>query len=136
MRLLRIIFCAALLLAASAAIPQTKQGDVTADIPFAFVVARQTLPAGHYVISPTSTDSLGIHDGNNRGTFVPTQSTERSIHDNTCKLVFRRYGDTYFLSEVWASGNTIGKALFRSHAERELEASGKEKEVAVVRLGK
>jgi hypothetical protein len=136
MKLFRIAFYTALLLAASASIAQTKQGDVTADIPFPFVVAKQTLPAGHYIVSPTSTDSLGIHDAHNRGTFVPAQSAERSRSDNSCKLVFHRYGDTYFLSEVWVSGNAVGKTLFRSRAERELAASGKEREVAEVRVGK
>jgi hypothetical protein len=136
MRLLRIAFSTALLLAASASIAQTKQGDVTADIPFPFVVAKQTLPAGHYIVSPLNMDSLSIHDTSHHSMFVPTHSAQRSMNDNRCKLVFHRYGDTYFLSEVWVAGNAVGKALFRSRAERELAASGKEREVAEVRVGK
>jgi hypothetical protein len=136
MKLLRTVLYAALLLAASAAIAQTKQGDVVADIPFPFVVARQTLPAGHYIVSPANADALGIHDVNNRGTFVPTLHAQRPANDNGCKLVFHRYGDTYFLSEVWVAGNSNGRALFRSRAERELAESGKEKVIAEVRPGK
>jgi hypothetical protein len=136
MKLLRIVLYAALLLAASASIAQTKQGDVVANIPFPFVVAHQTLPAGHYIVSPANAVALGIHDANNRGTFVPTQSTQRSANDNSCKLVFHRYGDTYFLSEVWVAGNSNGRRLFRSRAERELAESGKEKVIAEVTLGK
>jgi hypothetical protein len=136
MKLLRIALYAALLLAASASIAQTRQGDVVANIPFPFVVAHQTLPAGHYIVSPANADALGIHDANNRGTFVPTESTQRSANDNSCKLVFHRYGDTYFLSEVWVAGNSNGRTLFRSRAERELAESGKEKVIAEVTLGK
>jgi len=136
MTLLRIVLYAALLLAASASIAQTKQGDVVANIPFPFVVAHQTLPAGHYIVSPANADALGIHDANNRGTFVPTESTQRSANDNSCKLVFHRYGDTYFLSEVWVAGNSNGRTLFRSRAERELAERGKEKVIAEVTLGK
>jgi hypothetical protein len=136
MKLLRIVLYAALLLAASASIAQTKQGDVVANIPFPFVVAHQTLPAGHYIVSPANADALGIHDANNRGTFVPTESTQRSANDNSCKLVFHRYGDTYFLSEVWVEGNSNGRTLFRSRAERELAERGKEKVIAEVTLGK
>jgi hypothetical protein len=136
MTLLRIVLYAALLLAASASIAQTKQGDVVANIPFPFVVAHQTLPAGHYIVSPANADALGIHDANNRGTFVPTESTQRSANDNSCKLVFHRHGDTYFLSEVWVAGNSNGRTLFRSRAERELAESGKEKVIAEVTLGK
>jgi len=136
MKLLRIVLYAALLLAASASIAQTRQGDVVANIPFPFVVAHQTLPAGHYIVSPANADALGIHDANNRGTFVPTESTQRSANDNSCKLVFHRYGDKYFLSEVWVAGNSNGRTLFRSRAERELAESGKEKVIAEVTLGK
>jgi hypothetical protein len=136
MKLLRIALYAALLLAASASIAQTRQGDVVANIPFPFVVAHQTLPAGHYIVSPANADALGIHDANNRGTFVPTESTQRSANDNSCKLVFHRHGDTYFLSEVWVAGNSNGRTLFRSRAERELAESGKEKVIAEVTLGK
>lgn len=136
MKLLRIVLYAALLLAASASIAQTRQGDVVANIPFPFVVAHQTLPAGHYIVSPANAVALGIHDANNRGTFVPTESTQRSANDNSCKLVFHRYGDKYFLSEVWVAGNSNGRTLFRSRAERELAESGKEKVIAEVALGK
>ncbi len=136
MRLFRIAFYTALLLAASASIAQTKQGDVTADIPFPFVVAGQTLPAGHYIVSRANVDSLAIHDANNHSMFVPTHSAQRSMNDDSCKLVFHRYGDTYFLSEVWVAGNPTGKALFRSRAERDLAASGKESVIAEVRPGK
>jgi hypothetical protein len=136
MRLLRTVLCVTLLLAASAAFAQTKQGDVVADIPFPFVVARQTLPAGHYIVSPANADALGIHDANNRGTFVPTLNAQRPVNDNSCKLVFHRYGDTYFLSEVWVAGNSHGRTLFRSRAERELAESGKERVIAEVTPGK
>ena len=136
MKPLRIVLYAALLLAASASIAQTRQGDVVANIPFPFIVAHQTLPAGHYIVSPANADALGIHDANNRGTFVPTESTQRSANDNSCKLVFHRHGDTYFLSEVWVAGNSNGRTLFRSRAERELAESGKEKVIAEVTLGK
>jgi hypothetical protein len=136
MKLLRTVLYAALLLSASASIAQTRQGDVVADIPFPFVVAHQTLPAGHYIVSPANADALGIHDSHHHGTFVPTLSTQRSVKDNSCKLVFHRYGDTYFLSEVWVGGNSNGRALFRSRAERELAESGKEKVIAEVTPGK
>jgi len=136
MKLLRTVLYAALVLAASAAFAQTKQGDVVADIPFPFVVAQQTMPAGHYIVSPASQDALGIHDASNRGTFVPTLSTQRSAKDNSCKLVFHRYGDTYFLSEVWVAGKSNGRTLFRSRAERELAESGKERVIAEVTPGR
>ena len=132
MKLLRIAFYTTLLVAASTSIAQTKRGDVVADIPFAFMVAGHAMPAGHYIVSPVNEFSLGIRDRKNQGAFVPTHSVQRPAHDNTCKIVFHRYGDAYFLSEVWVTGNTTGRELPASRAERELAARGIEKGVTIV----
>ena len=33
------------------------------------------------------------------------------------KLVFQRYGDQYFLSEIWMEGNKVGHQLAKSRRE-------------------
>ena len=131
MKLLRTVVPAALLLAASILFAQTN-ADVVADIPFAFVVAGSTLPSGHYIVSKFGND-LNIRDRQNHGVFVPVHASERAEQDNSTRLVFHRYADVYFLSEVWISGTSRGKALFPSKAERKLGESGREREIAVVR---
>src|ERR1700736_5726377 len=100
MKRFRIALCMTLLLAATIAFAQSKEGDVVVNVPFAFVAGGTTLPAGHYIVSRQS-DSLRIHDRNSQGLFVPTHSAQRPEHESASKLVFHRYGDTYFLSEVW-----------------------------------
>jgi hypothetical protein len=135
MKLLRIL-SAALLLSAAISYAQIKEGDVVADVPFAFIVGGSTLPPGHYVVSRVNPDDLAIHDRQNHVVFVFVHSAQRSTHENSTRMVFHRYGDTYFLSEVWVGGNTIGRALFPSAAERKLTESGAERELAVVRMGK
>jgi hypothetical protein len=135
MKLFRIVFCVAVFAAMGAAMAQTKQGDVVVDVPFAFSVAGQKLPAGHYIVTTAGTDLVRIFNPETRGLFVPTHSGMRSKSDGS-KLVFHRYRDTYFLSSVWMTGNTFGKELFRSPAERELEAQQAEMELAVVRPAK
>jgi hypothetical protein len=135
MKLLRIALSAALFLTAALTFAQTKPGDLVADVPFAFVVAGRTLPPGHYVINNLN-ENLGIHDANNQGVLVPVHREQRSPQENSSKMVFHRYGDTYFLSEVWVGGNSIGRALFPSRAESKLVDSGKEREIAEVRMEK
>jgi hypothetical protein len=44
------------------------------------------------------------------GTEVPSEG----------RVVFNRYGDTYFFAEVWVPGRTQGMALSKSKTEREL----------------
>jgi len=132
MKRFRIALYTALLLAAPVSMAQTKRGDVAADIPFPFVVAGQTLPAGHYIVSPVSNSYLRIQGSAHQGRFAPTNITQRSASDTRCKLVFHRYGDSYFLSEVWVTGNARGRQLLRSRAERELTAKAAAEENTVV----
>lgn len=130
MRIFRIAFCAAVFTAMGVAMGQTIQGDVVVDVPFAFSVAGQQLPAGHYIVKAKD-EFIRIFNANKQGAFVPTHSALRSASDKS-KLVFHRYGDTYFLSGVWVKGNNTGKELYRSKAERELAAHQAEMELAVV----
>jgi hypothetical protein len=131
MKLFRITLCGALLAVASAAMGQTRPGDVIVDVPFAFNVGAQTLPAGHYIVAPMD-GAIRIFNFQTNGVYVPTNSATRTASDGS-KLVFHRYGDTYFLSAVWVAGNTTGRQLFRSHAERDLATHKAEMELAVVR---
>lgn len=132
MKRFRIALYAAMLLTAAVSIAQTRRGDVVADIPFPFVVNGQTLPAGHYIVSRVADNTLSIQGSMHLGMFVSTNSSQRSASDNSCKLVFHRYGDSYFLSQVWAAGNAHGRELLRSRAERELAAKAASEEDTVV----
>jgi hypothetical protein len=38
-------------------------------------------------------------------------------------LVFHRYGSQYFLAQVWSAGNSEGRELPRSRAEREVASN-------------
>jgi hypothetical protein len=136
MPLFRLSLRALLLVAASsAAMGQTKAGDVVADVPFSFVVAGRQFPAGHYMVTEESNVCLRISNSQHQGVFVPTHDSRRSASDGS-KLVFHRYGDTYFLSAVWVTGKTIGRELYGSRAEREAAKRKTEMELAVVRPGK
>ena len=130
MRLFRIAVCGALLAVASAAMGQTRPGDMVVDVPFAFNVAGQALPAGHYIVAAQN-DGIRIFNAQASGLYVPTHAAMRIASDGS-KLVFHRYGDTYFLSSVWVTGNTSGRELFRSRAEREAATHKAEMELAVV----
>jgi hypothetical protein len=66
------------------------------------------------------------------GMLVLTNAAQRSESDNSSKLVFHRYEGTYFLSQVWITGNDRGKEILRSRAERELAARTMQKDNTVV----
>jgi len=135
MKTLWIALCTALLAVASASIGQTGPGDMKVDVPFTFVVSGQTLPAGHYIVKNSDHAHIRIFSSGTTGLYVDTHAAERSDADGS-KLVFHRYGDTYFLAAVWITGNTTGRELFRSPAERELARHKAEVELADVRPSK
>jgi hypothetical protein len=128
----RTVLFTALLTAAAAALGQTRPGDVTVDVPFAFHLAGQQFPAGHYIVRNEGDVCLRIFSAERRGLHVPTHQSLRTESDGS-KLVFHRYGATYFLSQVWANGSTTGWVLSQSRAERELADRAEQMELAVVR---
>jgi hypothetical protein len=130
-KLFRSAFYAALLLAASACIAQTK-GDVVATIPFPFVVAGHTLPAGRYIVSPMSPNSVRLHESTGPGMLVLMNAAQRPRSDDSSKLVFHRYESTYFLSQVWITGSDQGRELRPSNAELEMSAKSMQKGNTVV----
>jgi len=134
MKTLWIALCTALLAVASASMStaQTSPGDMTVDVPFSFVVSRQTMPAGHYIVQTFDDAHVRIFSPGTTGLYVGTHAAVRSASDGS-KLVFHRYGDTYFLAAVWVAGNTTGRELSLSRAERELARNQTEVELAEVR---
>ena len=120
-----------LLAAAPLSFAQGRTGELKASIPFPFVVADQTLPAGKYTITPLGETFFRIYGAGNVGVLVHTHSTERTEPASATKMVFRRYQDTQLLSEIWIAGNRIGRQVFVPAAEKEID-SHKTAEVAVL----
>ena len=131
MKPFRIAFFATLLALTAGALAQTGSGDLVVDVPFAFSANGQKLPAGHYIVKQ-DTGLIRIFNHGNVGVFVPTHAAYRTKSDGS-KLVFHRYGDDYFLSEVWTTGSRNGKELYPSRSEREAKSKRAEMEMAVVR---
>ncbi len=126
----------AALLAASTAFGQSNQGGTIADIPFAFTVANHTLPAGRYTVTRLGETSLRISSPHNQGTVVLTHAAEGKAPESKGKMVFHRYGESYFLSEVWVAGSGVGRKVFQSRAEEELVGKRIEMEIAVLQISR
>lgn len=111
-----------LLLAVASVHAQSSQ-RVVADIPFDFVASDRTLPAGRYTIKRTTNISGAMEiNGDGTGTLCLMRATESSQPRNRTELVFHRYGEKYFLAEVWKSGENSGVRLQTSRAERSLKS--------------
>jgi hypothetical protein len=91
------------------------------DVPFAFHVGEQNFAAGQYTVS--STNPMGVMKitaVSGSGIMVLPQCSIETSAPSLGKLVFHRYGNAYFLSEVWRAGSSEGKQLRKSKAEREI----------------
>lgn len=103
---------------------QAQSGSrVTAHIPFAFQVGDKTLPAGDYSIKRLSQNALLVEseDGDVSALAQAPRSIQNSspnAQPSTEKLVFRQYGEHYFLAQVWMTKGAGGRELNMSGAER------------------
>jgi hypothetical protein len=122
-----------LLLAASASVGQSKRDDVIANIPFPFFVANRALPPGRYIVTAVGDVDICIYSSKNQAVLIPTHRMQGRAPESVGKVIFHRYGDAYFLSEVWVAANDIGRQLFTSRAEKESAAKGTSSEIAVLR---
>jgi hypothetical protein len=98
------------------------------NIPFAFVAGDATLPAGEYRVETLEQNSavLLIHCWDARmATFVVTNPAQAKELQSQSKLVFTRYKDRYFLSQVWKAGSIRGRQLRKSQAEKEIAQSAR-----------
>ena len=111
---------------ASAVVANGQSGrQVTAKVPFDFIVSNRTFRAGHYdVINVNGAgDTLAVReaDSNEQAMLVTSSIIANNQRDLRAKLVFHRYGETYFLSQVWLAGRSNGRVLAKTKQERAIE---------------
>jgi hypothetical protein len=95
---------------------------IRARIPFTFTVGDKTLPAGVYTVSVLNPASdrkaLQIRSETGRvSAIIQTTGVTSDLAGNT-KLVFRRYGETYFFAQAQVAGETTSLAATKTRAER------------------
>ena len=79
-----------------------------ADIPFAFAVDQNSMPAGHYSIIELSERTLQIRNDDTNTSVAVIALREESIKQQNPRLVFHQYGDRYFLAEAWTGAGSAG----------------------------
>jgi len=97
--------------------------ELVVNIPFDFVADNMTLPAGEYSITVTAPEQTLLltnrKDAAASG-FMNTHAVVKTQIQTESKMIFNRYGDRYFLSEVWTAGNSRGRQLLKSAREKEM----------------
>lgn len=116
-----------------AATPSHAQALIKADVPFEFSAGYGVLPAGEYTVQPIGgMNTLLISSGRRGIEMVMPNTTDWRTDFETPKLVFHRYGNEYFLAEVWSSSDNAVRKLQVHPRERQLARAGVPVQYAVV----
>ncbi len=111
-----------------------KQPLMRVDIPFAFVAGGVHLPAGHYHVYHPGDPYLVViekDDGRARAMAYVHPSASDPEQSST-KLVFNRYEDQYFLSQVWTEPHREVHQCFKCRMEKALMAQGPKSRLVVI----
>ena len=96
-----------------------------ASVPFDFNVGGRTLPAGEYRVERINPQSypaavvIRSKDGRLSLTLM-TRDAESNGTEDEARLVFNRYGERYFLAQVWHAADSSGLLMPTSTEERRL----------------
>ena len=94
-------------------------------IPFNFSVGEKAFPAGKYVIERNRKDSDTVWVIKRKDNVGKAMLLTRPVRANEAQqetqLVFRQYGDLYFLAEFWTAGDQTGREIQVSDREKALD---------------
>ena len=90
------------------------------NIPFAFHTPTQTLPAGAYRVDRTGNLLILTSTDSKAAGFVLTHSAIKTQAPNHGYVVFERYGDTYYLEQIFGlPERTPASSAPKGRAEKE-----------------
>ena len=130
------------LFAVTRAAAQLSGRTLVVNIPFKFTICHEQLPAGKYIVHPVSSANprlmLVRSDDGRAVATACTLSVQGSKAAPVGKLIFNRYGEHYFLAQVWLQGDLQGSQFPQSDREKALAkglaASKKKRERVTVRV--
>ena len=99
---------------------EAQSSRLTATIPFNFHVGRDTLPAGKYDVKEIAGSAIRLLSVSGDGAAAIGTIPIWNADGRVSKLVFNRYGNDYFLSEIHWRGTNTARSLVKSPIELEL----------------
>jgi hypothetical protein len=94
---------------------------IEATIPFDFTIGSTHVPAGKYSVRFTSRNALLLRseDGKQSAIILAPRAIGGDVNKPE-RMVFHRYGDRYFLAQIWMLRGDSGRELDPSKTERAL----------------
>ena len=127
MKSARTLITICLLFTAATLFAQTEgQRLMKVNIPFAFSVEDHSLPAGEYLVltvTPERSIRIVSADGKHSAIVNTLPNYAKSPSENS-RMVFHRYGNEYFLAQVWTGGQNVARNPISSKRAMEIASSG------------
>jgi hypothetical protein len=127
MKTARTLITICLLLTAATLFGQTtSQKLMKVNVSLAFGVENHSLPAGEYLVftvTPERSIRIVSTDGKHSA-IVNTLPNYASLPSENSRLVFHRYGNEYFLEQVWTAGDELVRSPLPSKRATEVASSG------------
>jgi len=105
-------------------------GEHRVDIPFQFYAGNAKLPAGKYVVRMLDNSDLRVMeiraaDGSTSALFGVEDAQVNSAPSKS-ELIFNKYGNRYFLTEMFDEGNPDGSRVPESSLEKRVSKEAAE----------
>ena len=116
--------------AANAQLGSTK--ELRFNVPFDYNVGKATMKAGNCSIQPAGApNALAIRCAGSEAKLALSRSVSGKTAMET-KLVFHKYGEQYFLTQIWIEGENTGAQLPRTSTENELMSKAEPDSVVIL----
>jgi hypothetical protein len=107
--------------------------EMTVTVGFEFAAGDKLLPAGEYTVRLNSERGTVVLRGEGqKPLMLLTARKESRSAPQRGKLVFQRYGTSFFLNEVWGQDNSVGQTLAPSAREKEMAREKQPQQILVV----
>jgi hypothetical protein len=111
--------------------------EMTVTIGFEFAAGDKLLPAGDYTVQLNPERGTVVLRGEGqKPLMLLTARKESRSAPLRGKLVFQRYGTSFFLNEVWSQDNSTGQTLAPSSREKEMARREKQPQQILVVLAR
>jgi hypothetical protein len=115
-------------------LPAIGQTEMHVNVPFNFIAAGKTLPAGHYRVARlSSSDSAWYISNDHTGAMIIVEQAESTQDAHRLSLVFLQAGGAYSLVEIW--NHHSGWSVPQSKVKQNLVAKDESKDSKYVEIG-
>jgi hypothetical protein len=101
---------------------QSRSQRLRANVPFDFIVGDKTLSAGEYTvgtITNSSSDGIVVRSADGEHSAIRlTNNVLANAPKKRAMLTFKRYGNSYYLAQIWTPGSMEGREMVKSKTER------------------